>query len=498
MHKFYPLSLPQREQTAASLHHNTFSKGIIITVSACLISFTPATGIIQANASSANTLYPGTTDITVYVGESASVKVTGLSKAKLKKVKWSISNNNISISKTSGSSVTVNGLSTGKATIKAKYGKTGQTFKIAVRKVPVKTVQPNTITGTAKQDTYAWSTIYQESAEAAAQYKQAFSLAKLRLDEAIKENGGTGKGLAIVSDIDGTLMDDSTYIAGALLNNEGRAQSGLSPWDNDDWDGYYAAIASEGDKATPGAVDFINYAYDQGVEVYYITNRPYYELDLTVAQLKHAGFKVDDIVKDYAALSDSSNRLQEYHYWADGEGASYNKEVLDYKKNVIDKSNFEMSEGSFSLSDDFRVQVQGSEFSSDKAERRSNVARKVAKENGRIVLYMGDSINDMVSKNEYKYNSNYTQEQSLQFDRSVGNEARKEAVMNNTWKDKWGTDFIVMPNSAYGDWQKATWYKKSITSDEQLVYMKDQLYKNAYFNYDTWYTGVSPTGNTIQ
>lgn len=473
-----------------------------------MIAFMPFTSTNnQAYAASKKKLYSNTTQYTLYIGSKSTFAVTGLPASKLKKVKWKTSDKKIvKLTGTKGKTNVVKALRKGKATVTARYGKNFRKFQIRVKPVPIKKIKvaaakEKTVTGTAKQESYVGGVIYQQSAEVAAMYKQVFELAKLKLNAALADPKNAGKKLAIVTDIDATLMDDSTYIAGALLNNQGRVAEKLLPWDNNNWSGYYSAVASTADNAVPGAKEFINYAYSKGVEIYYITNRPYYELDLTVQQLKHAGFHVDSIVNDYKDLSDPSKKLQEYHYWSDGVGDKYNKEVLDYKKNVLDKSKFEMDEGGYSLKGDYRVQVQGSDFSSDKASRRNKVQKKMDKIGGKVIMYMGDSINDMISKKEYKFNKNYTEEQALQFDRSQGNDERTEAVMNKTWKDKWGTEFIVMPNSAYGDWQKATWFNKSITPDQQIDAQRAQLWSHSYWNTDKfsiWYNGPSPIQSTIQ
>lgn len=482
----------------------------------CMVALTPIFAFPQA--ASAASLGVSTNEVTLHAGTVTQVDATGLKAKYLKKVTWTSSDKNIvNLNVTRGPSVNVQAITEGTAKVTAKYGKRKQVIQVTVdpaqkevvteiKEIKLPLDRINTVTGTIRGESYTGGVIYQESAEVAAQYAQAFKLARMNLDNAIAANGGTGEGLAIVTDIDATLMDDSCYIAGALLDKEGRKAQNLPPWNNDDWAGYYAAVATTADQAVPGAVKFINYAYDQGVEIYYITNRPYYELDLTVQQLKEAGFEVDDIVEAYAPLNDKSTRLQEYHYWADSklsDESDYNKEVLDYKKAVIDPSAFEMGEGYFSLAGDYRVQVQGSEFSSDKAERRANVAKKVAAEGGKVIMYMGDSLNDMISKKEYKYNSAYTADQALQFDRSVGNEARTAVVTTKKFFNKWGTQFIVMPNSAYGDWQKATWNKMSISEDVQTDKIRAQLARHSYLerlneNAKTWYTGPSPIGPDIQ
>lgn len=343
------------------------------------------------------------------------------------------------------------------------------------------------VTGNMRSESYVGGVIYQQSAEVAALYKQTFQLARIQLDNRIAQNGGTGEGLAIVTDIDATLIDDSGYFAGALTDADGRKDMGKDPWNNKDWCGYYTSEASDVSKAVPGAVDFVSYARSQGVKIYFITNRPYYELDLTVKQLYHEGFIDEETVKAYSGLEADNGALQKIY--ADDE-------LEAFAKRVNDETEFAMDDGYFTLKDDYTIQVQGTAYSSDKAERRSNVAKQIG-DKGAIVLYMGDSINDMISYDEYKY-TDYSEDESSQFDRTKGNTARSEAVMNDLWKDKWGTEFIVMPNSAYGDWQKATWFKQSVDEEGEAEAIRNQLSEHSYLNSGTWYNGVSPIDNSVE
>ncbi|MCQ2474971.1 MAG: hypothetical protein MJ173_03595 [Clostridia bacterium] len=348
-------------------------------------------------------------------------------------------------------------------------------------------VEKASVTGNMRSESYVGGVIYQQSAEVAALYKQTFQLAKNQLDKKIAENVGTGKSLAIVTDIDATLIDDSGYFSGVLTDAEGRKKSGKDPWNNKDWCGYYTSEASDVSKAVPGAVDFVKYAREQGVKIYFITNRPYYELDLTVKQLYHEGLLDEETLKAYSGLEADNGSLQKIY--ADDE-------LEAFAKMVNDETDFTMGEGYFTLKNDYTIQVQGTAYSSDKAERRSNVAKAMG-DNGAIVLYMGDSINDMISYDEYKY-TDYSEDESSQFDRTKGNSSRSEAVMNDLWKDKWGTEFIIMPNSAYGDWQKATWYKQSVDENGEADAIRNQLSEHSYLNSGTWYDGVSPVDNSVE
>lgn len=356
------------------------------------------------------------------------------------------------------------------------------TFLLIIKKYKI------SVTGNMRGESYVSGVLYQQSAEVAVLYKQTFELARVQLDKRIAENDSNGKKLAIVTDVDATLIDDSGYFAGALINTDGRKKMGKEPWNNKDWCGYYTYAASEASKAVPGAVDFVNYARQQGVRIYFITNRPYYELDLTVRQLYKEGFIDKETLSVYSALDTDGGALQKCY--------KDSEEIQLFMKKINDETDFEMGEDYFTLKNDYTIQVQGASFSSDKAERRNNVAKQLG-DDGIVVMYLGDSINDMISSDEYKY-TDYSADECAQFNSRKGNTARSEAVMNDLWKDKWGTQFIIMPNSTYGDWLKATWFKKDLDKKGEADAIRKQFSEHTYFNSKKWYNGVSPVDNDIE
>ena len=146
----------------------------------------------------------------------------------------------------------------------------------------------DSVTGDGRKDTYVNGIVYQLSAEVVGLQKQSFVLAKLQLDNALKHPERHDKPLAIVTDVDQTIMSDTTYQA-TMMNKPGT-------WDNGPRKGYYHAVASTADQPIPGAVEFFNYAKSKGVTSFYITNRAYDTKELAVAQLQHFGFPdADDL-----------------------------------------------------------------------------------------------------------------------------------------------------------------------------------------------------------
>jgi len=119
-----------------------------------------------------------------------------------------------------------------------------------------------------------WALAYQQRA---AEYKalcfQAYNIARLRLDEAIKHKGK--KPLAVVTDIDETLLDNSPYDAERAINNQSFDLKAWKQW----------TAKGIADTVT-GAPSFFKYAASKGVAVFYITNRDEDERDGTAKNLK--------------------------------------------------------------------------------------------------------------------------------------------------------------------------------------------------------------------
>ena len=117
-----------------------------------------------------------------------------------------------------------------------------------------------------------WAALYQQRA---AEYKalcfQAYNIAKLRVDEAVKKH--STKPLAVVTDIDETLLDNSPYDAARAIKNLDYTSRTWKEWTA-------KAIAD----TVPGAPSFLKYAASKGIKIFYITNR---DGDERVATLKN-------------------------------------------------------------------------------------------------------------------------------------------------------------------------------------------------------------------
>lgn len=121
----------------------------------------------------------------------------------------------------------------------------------------------------------------QQSAEYKALCYQAYNLGRLQLDKAIAANK-INKKLAVVVDIDETVLDNSPFEAKCILENTNYPIN---------WVEWCKEAKAE---SIAGALDFLNYAKEKGVETFYISNRKVEVLDATLANLISNGFPFAD------------------------------------------------------------------------------------------------------------------------------------------------------------------------------------------------------------
>ncbi len=132
-------------------------------------------------------------------------------------------------------------------------------------------------TGSIPIEGKLFTSLYQQRA---AEYKalclQTYNFATLRLD-AYKSS--SDRPLAIVTDIDETVLDNSPYaVDRALQGKEYEPQS------------WYAWTQKAEADTVPGASSFLKYASSKGVEIFYITNREERERSSTLINLKKYNF----------------------------------------------------------------------------------------------------------------------------------------------------------------------------------------------------------------
>lgn len=130
---------------------------------------------------------------------------------------------------------------------------------------------------TAIADGKLFASFFQQQA---AEYKalcfQAYNLARIKLDQYLLLK--TGKPLAIITDIDETVLDNSAYDVQQTLQGKDYEPASWNEWTS-------LGVAD----TVPGAPSFLHYAASKGVTIFYITNRNEEERSGTLANLKRFG-----------------------------------------------------------------------------------------------------------------------------------------------------------------------------------------------------------------
>lgn len=123
----------------------------------------------------------------------------------------------------------------------------------------------------------------QNAAEFRALSYQSYALARMQLDRILADKQYGGKKLAIVADLDETVIDNSRYNAMLIEKDIQYSKSTWTEWGE--------KISAD---SIPGCVAFFNYAAARGVEAFYISNRNDTQLDVTIANLKKLGLPFAD------------------------------------------------------------------------------------------------------------------------------------------------------------------------------------------------------------
>jgi 5'-nucleotidase (lipoprotein e(P4) family) len=142
----------------------------------------------------------------------------------------------------------------------------------------------------------AWK---QTAAEFEALYYQGFNVARSQLDRALQAHKKGDRPLAIISDVDDTVLSSNSYW-GYMVNADKEF------FDDNAWDKW---VADNGPVAPPGAVDFLNYAKSKGVEVFYVTSRDQGEktFEYALANLRKNNLPFAD-EEHLTVYRDSSNK----------------------------------------------------------------------------------------------------------------------------------------------------------------------------------------------
>ena len=145
-----------------------------------------------------------------------------------------------------------------------------------------------------------WAVAWKQSAaEYFALCHQAYSLARLRVDEALARHQPGDKPLAVITDVDDTILHARSYWGHLIEQNKEFFDDAI--WD--EWLPHNLVTAA------PGALGIFEYCKEQGVEVFYVTNRDQGErtFEYALGQLRHLEFPFADEDHLYV-FRDSSNK----------------------------------------------------------------------------------------------------------------------------------------------------------------------------------------------
>ena len=142
----------------------------------------------------------------------------------------------------------------------------------------------------------AWK---QTAAEFRALYHQGFNIARLRVEIALAQKQDDSLPLAVISDVDETLLLANDYW-GYLITQ------GQDFFDDASWDRW---IEENRAVASPGALEFLNFCVSNSVEIFYVTNRDQGDttVQLAIENLNAIGFPLVDTAH-LRVLRESSNK----------------------------------------------------------------------------------------------------------------------------------------------------------------------------------------------
>jgi 5'-nucleotidase (lipoprotein e(P4) family) len=136
----------------------------------------------------------------------------------------------------------------------------------------------------------------QRAAEYRALCLQGYNAARMRIDAYIKQ---TDKPLAIITDIDETILDNSPYAVHQAYNGKEYEPTSWYEWT---------------DKSTadtmPGAASFLQFVASKNIQVFYVTNREDRERTSTLTNLKRFGLPNADEIHLYTRQNTSSKEVR--------------------------------------------------------------------------------------------------------------------------------------------------------------------------------------------
>ncbi|MEK9923950.1 MAG: HAD family acid phosphatase [Rhodospirillales bacterium] len=135
----------------------------------------------------------------------------------------------------------------------------------------------------AQQNNLAYAVAWkQTAAEHAALYHQGFNVAKMQVEAAISKRSDFQKPLAVISDVDETLLLSNSYW-GYMVG------SGSDFFNDAEWDDW---VEEDLFTPSPGSIEFAEFCRLNDVDIFYVTNRDQGEstFDLARSNLQSEGF----------------------------------------------------------------------------------------------------------------------------------------------------------------------------------------------------------------
>ncbi|MBK8711913.1 MAG: 5'-nucleotidase, lipoprotein e(P4) family [Niastella sp.] len=171
------------------------------------------------------------------------------------------------------------------------------------------------------------SLFQQKAAEYRALCLQAYNIARYRIENYKPK---TNKKLAIITDIDETLLDNSPYAVHQAYQGKEFDPASWYTW------------TSKADADTmPGAGSFLHYCASKNVEVFYITNRDEKERENTILNLKKFGLPYADGIHMLTKQTSSAKEPRRQYVMQDHEVILLMGDNLSDFSSLFDKKNMQ-------------------------------------------------------------------------------------------------------------------------------------------------------------
>ena len=293
---------------------------------------------------------------------------------------------------------------------------------------------------------------WQLSAESQALMMQAYAIAEKYVDEMvamcedtsntkwIMENAPDGSKrmlhngvrVAIVSDVDDTLVDGANYTAD-IVGNDGDYNNAA----------FARFIMSDSCTALPGAVEFVEKCVDSGIDFYYVTNR--YDQGYKLGQSDSVSSYEQSIEKDGKGLycAADGTEIGSSLYQTCG------KTIYDISYESMERLGFPVDDQHLIVNDNkingsskepARTAIREGNAAYPNGQRTDgsaiDCATTIELEPHEIVMLLGDNIGDFTDA--------FSSEELDAVSRSA-------LASSDDYEGEWGVKWIVMPNAMYGN-----------------------------------------------